>query len=327
MIHAVFPARQVKTSEGKSGRASKRPKMRRFGPSAALAAVTLLWLAESLLAGRSSLAEALGALPHLPLLVLPLGAAVLSRTRAAVVVAAVAAWVVLVPLSGFHLPLAAREAPPGATRIRIITWNTGYGHGGVEPTVREGADVLCLQEISALRLPGLRPPGWSGIVRGEFAILTPHRIVSSRWADLPGPRGALAARLELRGRTLWVVTTHLRPLLYGPWDPARAASLGAELQSGWEQRQAQIAAVATNLRTWGGPVLLAGDLNGRVPGLPLADAFAAGGLGFGYTAPAAVPLLRLDRVLVSEEFGVSGARTLGAGESDHLPVAADVWLP
>jgi endonuclease/exonuclease/phosphatase family metal-dependent hydrolase len=94
------------------------------------------------------------------------------------------------------------------------------------------------------------------------------------------------------------------------------------------------------------PLVAAGDLNmtdqtpefRRLRSLGLLDAHREAGWGFGNTFPAVqsirivgrsiavpMPLLRIDHVLVSDEFVVRGVQTGPAGGgSDHLPVTADL---
>ncbi|MEY2686468.1 MAG: hypothetical protein RL375_666 [Pseudomonadota bacterium] len=86
------------------------------------------------------------------------------------------------------------------------------------------------------------------------------------------------------------------------------------------------------------PLILAGDLNApesspvvqSLLDTGLRDAFSAAGNGYGYTHGHSLRLgfsfLRIDHLLVSEEFGVSQALVGGKEGSEHRPVIADLWL-
>lgn len=93
-----------------------------------------------------------------------------------------------------------------------------------------------------------------------------------------------------------------------------------------------------SLRTERRPLLVAGDLNASeespvVQGLlalGLRDAYSQAGRGYGYTIGHAlkpgVSFLRIDHILVSEEFGVLRCVTGWRGASEHRPVVADLVL-
>ena len=77
------------------------------------------------------------------------------------------------------------------------------------------------------------------------------------------------------------------------------------------------------------PVVLAGDFN--LPGLSgvfnsnlgaFQDGFTTSGSGFGYTFPAQMPWMRLDRVLATREFRFVAFEVGCDGLSDHRCVTA-----
>jgi endonuclease/exonuclease/phosphatase family metal-dependent hydrolase len=249
--------------------------------------------------------------------------------------------------------------------VRLVTFNLHHGVGddGRHDLVRVARllddadpDVICLQEVDrhfaersefvdqALLLaealdrelawaPSIdeAPPG-GRTQRRQYgnALLSRLPVRSSEVHPLPGggePRSALRARLQLAGRDLEVVTTHLSS--HSPAD-----------------RAAQAAAIAQLHQPGGPPTVVVGDLNADAgaPELdPLRGQFAdawelatdrsdqAGRFslrgGRGLTHPARRPRVRIDQVWVSPGVTVADARVLdGSATSDHHPLLVDLVL-
>jgi len=197
------------------------------------------------------------------------------------------------------------------------------------------ADVTALQEVV---LSADEPSGLSGdrIARhtgcrllhgptflrhdGHFGnvLLTPHRVVSFERVDLTvegrEPRGALDARLEIRGRPVRVVATHLG------------------LRAG--ERRVQVSRLLEQIsRKPQEPVLLMGDFN---EWLPLSPSLRRLKRFFGKekspaTFPSRFPLFALDRVWGRPTRMVARARAfkspLSRLASDHLPLLAEISWP
>ena len=192
------------------------------------------------------------------------------------------------------------------------------------------ADVIGLQEVGAHTTRGevveqleylagclgLTPLAGPTLVRGAGsygnALLTRLPIRDCRRIDLSvgrrEPRGAIDVDLDVKGRRLRVIATHLG--------------------LGWRERHKQRSLLAERLRDDEGPVVVLGDLNqwwplGRRTGNPWPGFAAKRGLG---TYPSRLPLLALDRILARpaeaiDEIAVVRTR-LAARASDHLPIRA-----
>jgi endonuclease/exonuclease/phosphatase family metal-dependent hydrolase len=166
--------------------------------------------------------------------------------------------------------------------------------------------------------PGRRPPRTEGagpIEHGSWGIAllsrVPLEIVTV--VDLgqlrrdPARRGAIVAEVNVGGRALRVIGTHLSHL-----------SHGSLLQLGALRRLMAVSDL---------PAVLAGDMN--MWGPPLSVLLPGWSrVVRGRTFPAWRPVAQLDHILVTD-----GVETMGAGEvvavdgSDHLPVRARVTLP
>jgi hypothetical protein len=79
------------------------------------------------------------------------------------------------------------------------------------------------------------------------------------------------------------------------------------------------------------PVIIGGDTN--LPTLspvlsrelsPFVDGFPSSAFGFGYTYPARLPWMRIDRILTSHDLVFTGFAVGCEGASDHLCVVADL---
>ncbi len=159
------------------------------------------------------------------------------------------------------------------------------------------------------------------------AILTaaPHRVVKA--GPLPGlaalralePRGALWLELELGGRTLQVINTHLG--LAPPEQRGQARALVGPEWAGAPEAQAD-------------PMILLGDFNVtphgqayRTLAVGFADARLQAGVGRTPTFPSRLPILAIDHVFMRG--GVRAARVetfagpLARQASDHLPLIVD----
>jgi endonuclease/exonuclease/phosphatase family metal-dependent hydrolase len=250
-------------------------------------------------------------------------------------------------------------------RVRLATYNIhhGVGNDGRHDLARlatvlaaADADVVCLQEVDRhfgarsedvdqalllsraldMRLawgPAIdEPRGDDETVRRQYgnALLSRLPIRDTTVHRLPGdgePRSALRVEVDVGGRRLWVITTHLTT------------------QSA-EARAAQAKTLA-RLHDGPGKAVILGDFNAR-PDAPelavlrhrFADAWELArdrddqaGWRFwqhdaGRTHPARWPHKRIDQVWVTPGIGVPAARVLdGAGASDHLPLVVDLDLP
>lgn len=192
------------------------------------------------------------------------------------------------------------------------------------------AGVIGLQEVDSRRghdqfvrlaeVSGHQPLCGATIGRGEAArygnlLLTRLPILSERHHDLsvPGrePRGALEALLDVGGRPLRVVVTHLG--------------------LSWRERGLQARRLVAALPEDDLPTVLLGDLNTWVPREP-ALRFLQARFGPGpapATFPSRYPVFALDRAWAPARtlrgHGVVRDR-LARLASDHLPVHASVAL-
>jgi endonuclease/exonuclease/phosphatase (EEP) superfamily protein YafD len=262
---------------------------------------------------------------------------------------AVGALLWLFPLMGFVLPhpVASGSQP----RLRVLSYNTTHTVDGVDSLralARDTqADLVLFQWTSHDAEEALSGPGFEGwtVRRAEqFTLASRYSIRSLETAGVRAESGAPCAHA--------VLDTPLGPLDVFDIRPQSARyEIGAERHRGLRQRarelladawngqsrertllrEAQLRSIADEIAKATHAVLVAGDTN--LPGGSLylrryfgdmGDAFVEAGWGFGYTHPARLPWMRLDRVLLGPGLHAVSFEVLGRRVSGHRPILADI---
>ncbi|MCI3930209.1 endonuclease/exonuclease/phosphatase family protein [Streptomyces sp. AN091965] len=290
--------------------------------------VALLMLGHSLvpntLGNAGSLLETF--LPWLGVSVPVLLAAALLR-RSAVACAAVA-LTAIVWCSLFAGTVLDKSSTGGD--LSVVSHNVHDGNPDPKRTARDlaasGADVIALQELTSRTAP---------VYERTLADAYPYHAVRESvglWSKRP-----LRAAEPL---AIMPWTRALRATVDTPKGPlavyvAHLASIRVHPSSGFatEKRNEAAARLAGFVREEKLPrVVVVGDLNGTTDDRALRpltsrlrSAQEEAGQGFGFSWPAAFPVVRLDQVLARGVTPVS-AWTLPRTGSDHLPVAASFRL-
>jgi endonuclease/exonuclease/phosphatase family metal-dependent hydrolase len=229
--------------------------------------------------------------------------------------------------------------------LRLVSWNVRGGSMGAKEAIGELAaldpDIVLFQEFqwggdAKMRDAIAASPQFASysLDGGGNAILS--RFPVERASNGPLHRGLGGVwRVQVRpGRAVTCVSVHLPPTDLHT-QVVRGWSV-AMLREGVKTASRELAQVRAALEQYApqGPVVLAGDFNlpGHYPDLrqatrPWQDCFAAAGYGWGGTAPAKLPAMRVDMVFVPERTRVYYAAALPTGHSDHYPVLAEVVLP
>ncbi|MFG1655605.1 endonuclease/exonuclease/phosphatase family protein [Micromonospora chersina] len=264
----------------------------------------------------------------------------------------VPAWTVLGAMlltavgGGLHRPAPAPHPPANPVpAVRVVAYNIRMGFGldgrlDLDALARavDGSrpDVVLLSEVdrgwllngghdtlallaTRLRMPYVFAPAadpvWGDAVLSRFPVRAGEtRPLAAHGA--PTGAQALGVTLDLGGRDLAVVATHLQPPPgQGPVAQAR-----------------EVAAFATRYAA-GRPLVLGGDLNTEPADAAFAE-FTRAGLVDALaaarplrTSPADDPRTQIDHVLVSPGLTASGAGAPRTTASDHLPVAVTIALP
>ena len=313
-------------------------------PARAALALTAPWAGFAALRALGAergfpLVPALSFTPHAALgAVVPLTAALLSRSRSATALATASAVVLAASVlsrarpSG---PVAAADGP----RLRVVSLNTLHGRADAATVVslvaEHDADAVALMEVT--------PEGVTALVDAGIADLLPHgHVMPAGPGAPPGSGGAVWTRLEVRHRSMVpgrfgqpsvrltvpgardveVTAVHTHPPLQGP---ARV--------SDWEQDLRELPDPEDGVLR-----VLTGDYNAtpdhasfrRLLRRGWVDVASATGHGRRATwAPTHVgrPRLTLDHVLVDARISPQWLQVVHVPGSDHRALVAELRLP
>lgn len=260
----------------------------------------------------------------------------------------IALAILLGPLGGGRwavgaAPPVAEGEPDREHHLRLIVQNV-HGFPATEPFLIELArlkpDLVMLQEATgrtALWWQRAAPEyGWQQVGEHLLGSKFPVKKVVDRWRT-----GHVLYHVELRGETLRLFSLHppspqfaVKHVLGIGADevPRQWARMGrvAVLEHDVRRRLDALAAVRDELGS-ARLAIVGGDTNVAGGGSAigrylsgLTDAFEVAGRGFGYTFPAWLPWLRLDRVMVTRQMRVTGLAYTNAVGSDHRGLVVDV---
>ena len=229
-----------------------------------------------------------------------------------------------------------------AIRLRLASWNVHSCKGMDRRTDPDrtlavidalDADVIALQEVpTQSRHPALR-----ALLDGDRGY---HSLVETTLPDhADGFGNALLSRqpLQAAGRIdLGVSGRENRCAIQAKVAFESGGALhviATHLGLNQRERREQLDRIQAHLNQATHACVVLGDFNTwlRWPAGELASLRDGQKLRYPRSFPAAAPLLRLDRILVSPPLSLSALRTWHAPglrlASDHLPVVADVALP
>lgn len=266
-----------------------------------------------------------------------------------------AALFVVFPLMGFVVSWPARR--PGPT-VRVLSMNVNSSFAGVDVVAAAVAswspDIVLVQESLdngerlRARLAELYP---SVRLSTQFVVATRFPIDSVIAPDVipydGKSRSPRFVRYTMQTPLGEVAVYDLHPIsprmgmyaLRGKKGLREELSTGsffraehvANMQHDSALRALQTHAVAEMAAAEKIPVIIGGDTN--LPTLspmlrrefsPFVDGFSTSGFGFGYTYPARLPWMRIDRILTSRDLVFTRFAVGCRGASDHLCVVADL---
>lgn len=230
-----------------------------------------------------------------------------------------------------------------------MTFNTGLDVSNpkaIETVIlKEGADIVVLQEVSVLLSEKLRNgsnnyyPHQVNTASETTVLLSRYPIIDHGWFKSDhSERATLYAKIEWQGELLHVFAVHPLPADVTFYSPDLPIPLGVSDV----RPQQQIRAVKDYAQGLSGPVLLMGDFNMSEQAAVyqeltelFQDAYRQAGWGFGHTFPyrlqveklyIGTPLLRLDYIFHSDVLQTTQAHVGCGGGSDHCYVRADLVI-
>jgi endonuclease/exonuclease/phosphatase (EEP) superfamily protein YafD len=262
---------------------------------------------------------------------------------------AVGAAVWLFPVMGFVAP--GHRPPPSAPTLRVLSYNTTHAVDGVESlralVLETRADLVLFQWSSHLAHEAMSGPGFEGwaVLRvDQFTVASRFPVVSLEASGIPSGSGHPCAHAVLQAPIGTIDVYSIRPQsareeigatrklgLRGRFAKLARDARSARLAEMASLREAQIRSIAETVAKAQHPVLIAGDSNLPDGSLLLrrhlggfSDAFVESGWGFGYTHPARLPWMRLDRVLLGAGLRAVSFEILSRRASAHRPIVADI---
>lgn len=245
------------------------------------------------------------------------------------------------------VPLATFAAAP--VTLRVMSYNIHHGEGldgkldleRIARVIRESrADVVGLQEVDRgvartqkrdlpaelAKLTGMQVAFAKNIAHqgGDYGTAVLSRFPITRADHFPlkmigqgEQRGLQQVRLDVRGREVFFLNTHLDHRR----EPAEREHSAGEIRT--------LVAAAGDT-----PLILVGDLNARPESTAigilrqfLTDAWSVVGRGPGYTIPVKKPTQRIDYIWVTAAtIEPVSMEVLHSEASDHLPIVAELRL-
>lgn len=225
--------------------------------------------------------------------------------------------------------------------LRLITWNIAGGNFGTHGAVRQLAalepDIVFFQEFHGgeLKTALNRHPALSSHCRegGRTTILSRYPVDRLPNGPLSEKLGGVWEVEIAPGKFLSCINLHLSPRdlrtqLFRGWSVKM-------LRNGINRTARELAQVEQTVAHYleRGPVVLAGDFN-LPPHYPyleqatgrMADCFEENGHGWGKTAPAKFPAVRVDIIYVPQRARVYYCRAVPTEFSDHYMTLAEVAI-
>jgi vancomycin resistance protein VanJ len=257
--------------------------------------------------------------------------------------------VVAGPLMDFHWSSGSADPPPGATRVRVMSYNVDQRLAGAlvgSEILAADPDVVILQEANSRPWSDVTEAALGGYrLYGPFdSLLIACRLPVRRFETLhiPMVQGVdvmLRCRAVVDGREVSFYATHLPT---PRWGIAPLIARGVAATQTWQQtinaRLWTVVMVSDAIDKDAGPRIVGGDFNApqasqvtaRMMRRGLADAFVAAGRGYGWTYGHELGVrhsyVRIDHILASHDWIVEQCKVGGAEASDHRPVIADLYL-
>jgi endonuclease/exonuclease/phosphatase (EEP) superfamily protein YafD len=252
---------------------------------------------------------------------------------------ALAAAIVAGPVMGLCVPWRLwLQQPAEGTPLKVITCNTlesRVDQVRLQAYVdQEAPDVLVLQEWGGnVELPQFLAEGWQIARAGRIVVASRLPLSQIERIYPPGEEWrvlGVRCKLTTAAGPVTVCGLHLRTPRRGLEDVLAHKHLGLPLLAKeTAERTADAALVGDWLKQIEGPFVVAGDLNMPPESVlyrrafgPLKNAFSIAGFGYGGTKFTRIHSVRIDHILMSNDWQCTRCEVGSDVGSDHHPVTA-----
>ena len=220
----------------------------------------------------------------------------------------------------------------------------------------QNADIVCLQEfaIKDTSLLGNFLPAYPYLARHLFkgnrwfgnVTLSKYPIADQSALTFPESRNlCLVTDIIAHGQTLRIYNCHLesnsisftflvKRLSHRETFTDEVLHVHGKMREATRRRTEQVTALLESESQSPYPNILCGDFNDSPVSYTyhrltrnLKDSFVEAGRGLGSSYSVLWPMLRIDYILLPQEFSARGHETLRVPWSDHYPVKTDIHLP
>jgi endonuclease/exonuclease/phosphatase (EEP) superfamily protein YafD len=270
--------------------------------------------------------------------VLPLAAALVTRSRRGAVASAVAGAALAAPVLAVRRPPRRSPALDGE-RLRVATVSLRLGRVPARPVL----DLVCRYDVDVLSVQELTPPAEKRLLAAGLAELLPHaHVVPARPGAVPSASGAVWSSRPFAATDV-VPGSFEQPGVRIARDSGPDVEIVAVHTMPPAVSAAQVRAWSADLAALPSPEpgvlrVLAGDFNATLDHAALRAVLARGYVDAARTAGRArawtwrplhapFPRLTLDHVLVDPRIGVAALTLAAVRGSDHRALVAELALP
>lgn len=219
------------------------------------------------------------------------------------------------------------------------------------------SDIICLQEFAPIDETGIKlledfnskiNVDYYGIPEGDssgLSVYSKYEIIDYGWLKQEEEDTyALWCHIFIDNDTVTIINVQLQSIrldeeeiesMTNFWQiinlPGNIVSIYSKLERGFQWREEQVNKLSELIKSSKYPVILCGDFNDppssntykKISDL-LIDTYVEQGSGFGTTYAGKLPFLRIDYVMIDNQFNVVKYQKLKETYSDHYPIYVEV---
>jgi len=240
----------------------------------------------------------------------------------------------------FNIPMNSLFSKPEGQAVSVMSINLGgriEHHALVKKhIINEQLALIAFQETPKKEAQKIVPSGWDLHCVGQMCLASAYKLefINSRSRRMLGGWGqfGLLYQVQVNEQKVYVMNLHLETPRKGFEDFQLSKLNFNAIFNNTEQRYLEANLIASWLKNKS-PLIILGDFNMPVESSIYRDnfsdyqnSFGKAGFGFGYTKHTRMLGIRIDHILVDDNFSVVDAKIGHDVGSDHSPVIAKLVL-